>query len=196
MQAIIDACADDRLSAVPAVVVSNNRKAEAIERAKASQIPAFVLNSVTHSKPEDLDFAILDTLHLHDCDVVVLAGFMKKIGPQVLTAYSGRMLNVHPALLPKFGGQGMFGAHVHQAVLAAGEKVTGASVHLVDSEYDQGEVLAQMEVPVLEEDSVESLAARVLPKEHELLVQTLQGIVAGEIAIPNKVARDHYRQRF
>src|SRR6185436_12102443 len=181
MQAIIDACSEGRLGAIPAVLISNNRNAEAIERAKKSGIPAFVFNSVTHPAPDALDLAILDALERYDCDLVVLAGFMKKIGPQVLEAYSGRILNVHPALLPKFGGQGMFGTHVHQAVLAAKEKVTGVSVHLVDAEYDHGRVLAQEKVAVLENDSVESLAARVLQKEHEVLVRTLQRIVSGEM---------------
>ena len=122
MQAVVDACSEGRLSAVPAVVISNNRNAEAIERASRCQIPAFVFNSVTHPKPEDLDLAMLEALHRHGCDFVVLAGFMKKIGPQVLAAYTGRILNVHPALLPKFGGRGMFGVYVHQAVLAAKER--------------------------------------------------------------------------
>ena len=114
-------------------------------------------------------------------DVVVLAGYMKMLGPAVLSRYDGQVLNVHPALLPKFGGKGMYGRRVHEAVLAAGESVTGATVHVVDAEYDLGPVVAQREVPVLPDDTVESLSARVLEREHELLVQTLRKVATGEI---------------
>ncbi len=181
MQAVIDACGEGRLDATPAVLVCNNRNAEAIRRAGKHGIPAYVLNAARHADPADLDRAILTALEKHGSELILLAGFMKKIGPRVLSAYRGRILNVHPALLPKYGGKGMFGAHVHQAVLAAGEKVTGVTVHLADDEYDQGKILAQAEVPVLAGDSIETLAARVLEKEHELLVSTLRRIVSGDI---------------
>ncbi len=105
------------------------------------------------------------------------------IGPKVLEAYDGRILNIHPALLPKFGGHGMFGQHVHRAVLDAGETVTGVTIHLVNSEYDQGRIIAQAEVPVLPDDTVESLAARVLKKEHEFFAQTLQEVVSGRLEL-------------
>lgn len=111
---------------------------------------------------------------------------MKKIGPRVLDMFAGRILNVHPALLPQFGGQGMFGSHVHRAVLAAKEKVTGVSIHLVDAKYDHGRVLAQEQVAVMDDDSVESLSARVLHKEHEVLVRTLARILSGEIVLSEK----------
>lgn len=183
MQAVIDACSAGKLSATPAVLVSNNRGAEALQRAQCSGVPSYVLNSVTYPEPEMLDLKILDALQTHGSDIVLLAGFMKKIGPRVLSAFRGRILNIHPALLPKFGGRGMFGAKVHEAVLAAGEKITGVSVHLVDEEYDHGRVLVQGKVSVLPGDSVETLSARVLVKEHEVLIATLQGIIAGEIVL-------------
>jgi len=116
-------------------------------------------------------------------DTVVLAGYMKQIGPETLAAYGGRMLNIHPALLPKFGGRGMYGRRVHEAVLNAGEKVTGVTVHLVDDVYDHGRVLAQCEVPVHEEDTADSLAERVLREEHRLYSETLRRIAAGEIVL-------------
>lgn len=183
MQAVIEACAAGTLQATPSVLVCNNRNAEAIERANKRQVPAYILNSVIHPNPDDLDQAIHDALKAHGTDIVVLAGYMKKIGPKVLSAYAGRILNIHPALLPKYGGRGMYGAHVHETVLAAKEKVSGVSVHLVDEEYDHGRVLAQTEVPVLENDSTETLAARVLSKEHETLIATLQRIVSGDILL-------------
>ncbi len=183
MQAVVEACEAGRLPVTPAVLICNNRGAEAIDRAKKHGIPAYVLNSVTHPDPEKLDRAMLEALQRHESEIVLLAGFMKKLGPLTLSAFRGRILNIHPALLPKYGGQGMFGAHVHRAVLAAGEKVSGISIHLVDEEYDHGKVLAQAEVPVLEGDSVESLAARILKKEHEFLVETLSRICSGKLAL-------------
>lgn len=108
---------------------------------------------------------------------------MKKIGPRVLAAYGGRIINVHPSLLPKYGGQGIYGRAVHAAVLAAGEKVTGVTIHLVNGEYDEGRILAQCEVPVHREDTVETLAARVLAREQVLLVETMQSVATGHIGL-------------
>lgn len=181
MQAIIDACADGRLPAVPAVVISNNEASGALERAKTRNVPAYVLGGAEFRDPVVLDQAIADILLRHRVDLVVLAGYMKQLGPKTLAAFPGRVINVHPALLPAHGGRGMYGNHVHAAVLAAGEKETGVSIHLVDSGYDTGPILAQRRVPVLPGDSVESLAARVLPVEHELYVETLGRIMRGEI---------------
>lgn len=183
MQAVLDAHEAGRLSATPAVLISNNRGAEAIVRAERSHVPAYVLNSVTHPDPEALDRAYLDTFQRHKCEIIVLAGFMKKIGPCVLKAFRGRILNIHPSLLPRHGGQGMHGMHVHRAVLAAGDRVTGVSVHVVDEEYDHGRVLAQTEVPVLSGDTPETLADRVLKLEHEFLVETLCRVCKGDLAI-------------
>jgi len=116
-------------------------------------------------------------------DTVILAGYMKKLGPLTLQAFRGRILNIHPALLPKFGGPGMYGKRVHAAVLAAGETVTGVTVHVVDALYDHGRILAQCEVPVREGDTVDSLADRALQQEHRLYTETLRRIAAGEIVL-------------
>ncbi len=183
MQAVLDACSTGRLSAIPAVLISNNRDAESIHRAQCYGMPGYVFNSVRYPDPDELDLKILEVLQAHGSEVVLLAGFMKKIGPRVLSAFKGRILNIHPALLPKFGGKGMFGARVHEAVLAAGEKITGATVHLVDEEYDHGRILLQGEVSILPGDSVETLSARVLVKEHEVLIEALRQIVKGEIVL-------------
>jgi phosphoribosylglycinamide formyltransferase-1 len=173
LQAVLDACASGELSATPAVLVTNNRGAHCITRAQAAGVAVHVLNGVTHPEPDDLDAAMLEALRSSGCEWIVLAGYMKKIGPRVLEAFAGRMINIHPALLPRHGGQGMFGMNVHRAVIAAGDAVSGATVHLVDGEYDEGPVLAQAEVPVLPGDTPETLAARVLETEHRLLVATL-----------------------
>lgn len=183
MQAIIDACRAGRLDASPVVVISNNRDSRALERAGAEGIPGHYLSSITHPGDNDLDQAILDTLIHYGTDIVVLAGYMKKLGPKTLSHFRGRILNIHPALLPKFGGKGMYGIHVHEAVLAAGEKESGVTVHLVDEEYDRGPILAQVHVPVMPGDTPETLAERVLVQEHILYPATLQRIVKGEISL-------------
>lgn len=181
MQAIIDACKEGRLHAEPAVVISNNSESTSLERARREGIPGYHLSSATYPDPARLDAAITRTLEDHKVDLVVLAGYMKLLGPQTLTRYRGRILNIHPALLPKFGGRGLYGKKVHEAVLAAGERVTGVTIHLVDKRYDAGPIIAQREVPVLEDDDADTLAARVLETEHQLYAETLERIVQGKI---------------
>jgi phosphoribosylglycinamide formyltransferase 1 len=183
MQAIIDACKAGRLDAVPCVVISNNSESLALARAAREGIPHYHISGQTHPGAAE-DRAILETLAAHRATLVILAGYMKRIGPATLAAYRGRVLNIHPALLPKFGGAGMFGKLVHEAVLRAGETETGVTVHLVDDQYDHGPILAQAKVPVLPTDTAEALAQRVLAHEHRLYVETLQQISRGEVALP------------
>lgn len=114
----------------------------------------------------------------YSIDLVVTAGYLKKIGPRTLRAYQQRIINIHPALLPRHGGPGMYGAAVHQAVLDAGDQTTGPSVHYVTPDYDVGPVIARTEIPVLPGDTAESLAARVLPQEHVLLPATVRRLAA------------------
>jgi len=142
------------------------------------------LSSRTHPDPDALDAAIAMTLIDSGAEIVVLAGYMRKIGPRTLRAFHGRILNTHPALLPKFGGQGMYGLHVHRAVLAAGDAVTGASVHWVDGEYDAGPVIDRREVPVHADDTPETLAARVQVEERALRVDVLGRLARGDIEAP------------
>ena len=110
--------------------------------------------------------------------MVFLAGYMKRLGPRTLTTFAGKLYNTHPSLLPRFGGQGMYGAKVHQAVLASGDRVTGVTVHRVDADYDTGPIVSQCEVPVYADDTIESLAARVQEREREFVVETLQQLLA------------------
>jgi phosphoribosylglycinamide formyltransferase 1 len=184
MQAIIDACRNRTLDATPVVVISNNADSGALARAKRENIPHYHLSAKTHATGDSLDRAILETLLRHAVDVVVLAGYMKKLGPLTLRRFAGAILNIHPALLPKFGGRGMYGIHVHEAVLAAGEKETGVTVHLVEEEYDSGPVLAQIRVSVMPEDTVQILGERVLRHEHALYQEVLRRILNGEVIIP------------
>ena len=183
MQAILDACKTGRLQARPRVVISNNSDSGVLQRARKAGVPSAHLSTYTHPEPGALDRAILAILQEYGVEVVCLAGYMKRLGPRTLAAYRGRVLNIHPSLLPKFGGQGFYGEVVHRAVLAAGERETGATVHLVDEEYDHGQVLDQVRVPVKSGDSVETLSARVLQQEHRLYVRTLQRIASGEIEL-------------
>jgi len=185
MQVVIDACKEERLQACPCVVISNNSRAEALARARQEGIPHYHRSSKTHPDPAQLDAEVLRLLLHHRTDLVVLAGYMRKLGPKTLAEYRGRVINIHPALLPKYGGRGMYGMHVHNAVLAAGERETGVTIHLVDEEYDQGAIIAQTHVAVLETDTVETLAQRVLEIEHQFLVETLVRVTSGELAFSN-----------
>jgi phosphoribosylglycinamide formyltransferase-1 len=177
LQAILDAIDAGKLKASIAVVISNNSHAGALKRAQGAGIPSAHLSSQTHPDPDELDQAILGTLLAEGADWILLAGYLKKLGPRVLQHYRGRIINTHPALLPKFGGRGMYGRRVHEAVLAAGEVETGVSIHLVEAEYDTGVVLAHCRVPVLASDTPGDLAARVKAREREFVVETLNRLL-------------------
>ena len=183
MQSILDACAQGRLNAEVRVVISNNSNARALERAKTHSITTFHLSSVTHDATHDLEEAILEKLESHEINVVVLAGYMKRIGPRLLSRFQGCVLNTHPALLPEYGGQGMYGDRVHEAVLAAGEEASGATVHVVEDDYDTGPVLSSVEVPVEKGDTPETLRERVQKAEREHYVEVLEKIARGEIPL-------------
>jgi formyltetrahydrofolate-dependent phosphoribosylglycinamide formyltransferase len=177
------------LAALPAgapaevALVLSNRAAAGLELAEARGIPTVVLADPADGR------AWLEALAAHRIDLVVLAGYLKLVPPAVVERYRGRIVNIHPALLPAFGGPGMYGRRVHEAVLAAGERTSGATVHLVDEVYDRGAVLAQERVPVLPGDTPDTLAARVLAVEHRLLpAVVLAAAAAGRpVPIPNPV---------
>jgi phosphoribosylglycinamide formyltransferase-1 len=183
MQAIIDSIKAGGLDAEACVVISNNSGSGAIERAKKEGIPYYHISSVTHPDPENMDNEMIDALLRHGAEIIILAGYMKKIPPKFIEAFRGKILNIHPALLPKFGGEGFYGMKVHEAVIAAGETVSGATIHIVDEKYDHGRILHQFRVDVLKEDTPETLAQRVLGIEHLLYTQTLQMISGGEIEL-------------
>ncbi len=184
MTAIINACEQGRLTANVGLVISNNRDSQALVIAREKGIDTVHLSSTTHPHTDELDTEMKTMLEKHNIDYVLLAGFMKKIGSKTLSAYKGRIINVHPSLLPKFGGQGMFGMNVHQAVIDAGEQETGVTIHLVDTEYDKGAILAQRKVSVNPDDTAETLAAKVLKLEHILFAETIQKIIDGSIILP------------
>jgi phosphoribosylglycinamide formyltransferase 1 len=183
LQAILDACEAGRLRARVCLIVSNNSQSGAHQRADRHGIPFQHLSSQTHPDPEQLDRALCEALGAYGAELVFLAGYMKKLGNQTLRQFRGRILNTHPSLLPRHGGQGMYGARVHQAVIAAGDRVSGVTVHTVDAEYDTGPVVAQCEVPVLAGDTPETLSARVQAREREFVVETLSAIVERRISL-------------
>ena len=164
LQALLDAAREPSSPAVIALVVSNKATAGALARAAAAGVPTAVIAE------DGQDTArLLALLAEHAIELVVLAGYLKKVPDDVVRSFRGRMLNVHPALLPAFGGAGMYGRRVHEAVLKSGAHVSGATVHLVDEQYDHGAIVAQWPVPVRSDDTAETLAARVLAVEHRLL---------------------------
>ncbi len=185
MMAIVDACERGDISASVDLVISNNKDSLALVSAREKNIKTAHIGSSTYPDPDALDMAMTDVLNEHNIDLVLLAGFMKKIGPKMLSSYRGRIINIHPSLLPKFGGKGMFGDNVHRAVIAAGEKESGATIHLVDGEYDEGAILAQETVSIAPDETSESLAAKVLKVEHVLFAETIQKIIDGSIILPS-----------
>ncbi len=162
LQALLDDLRDDALARV-ALVASNRRDAGALERARAAGVATALI-----ADPAD-GAAIVALLRAHRVDLVILAGYLKLVPEPVVAAFRARMVNIHPALLPAFGGAGMYGRRVHEAVLASGAAISGVSVHLVTAEYDRGPIVAQWPVPVAPGDTPETLAARVLAVEHRLL---------------------------
>lgn len=185
MQAVIDACKDGVLNATPVIVISNNGDAGAVERAKKEKIPYYVLNIKSHPSSDDLDNTMLDALLRHETELIILAGYMKKIGEIILNTFRGKIINIHPALLPKYGGKGMYGLNVHEAVLKAEEKETGVTIHIIDEDYDSGPIVAQTSLSIMKSDNVESLSKRVLEREHSFLVETIGKINSGEIDLEN-----------
>jgi phosphoribosylglycinamide formyltransferase 1 len=177
LQALLDflrARGDQRCGEV-VLVASDKRAAGALDRARAANIATAVIKSAREPDGGEL----LALLQHHRADFVTLAGYLKLLPKEVIAEYPSRVLNIHPALLPAFGGPGMYGDRVHRAVLMAGARVSGATVHYVDEEYDHGTILAQWPVPVLADDSVKSLAERVLKVEHILYPRVIDAVASG-----------------
>jgi phosphoribosylglycinamide formyltransferase-1 len=161
------------------LVVSNNADAPALAFAREQGLAALHLSATTEGGAEAADLAIADALDRAEAEIVVLSGYLRKLGPETLRRYEGRILNIHPSLLPRHGGQGMYGRRVHEAVLAAGDPVSGATVHLVDGEYDHGPLLLQAEIAVEAGETVETLQAKVMALEPDLYLDVLHTIIEG-----------------
>ncbi len=183
LQAIIDGCKSNKINAKVVAIISNNGDSMALQRAQSESIPAYHLSAKKFGSEETLAKKILAVLASHEVDMIFLAGYMRMLHITVLEQYNNRIFNIHPALLPKFGGKGMYGMNVHTAVIEAKETVTGVTIHRVNAEYDSGEIVAQTKVPVLGNDTPEILAARVLEREHSFLVEVLSDISDGKISL-------------
>jgi formyltetrahydrofolate-dependent phosphoribosylglycinamide formyltransferase len=189
LQAILDACADSAFPARVAVVIGTKSDAPAMERARSAGVPAVTVSPKRFESDEAYGEALYMALTESATGLICLAGYLRILPPRVVAEYRHRILNVHPALLPFFGGKGMYGHHVHEAVLASGMKVAGCTVHLVDEEYDTGPIVLQRCVPVLEDDTPESLAARILPEEHRAYVDAICLIAEGRMTVDGRRVR-------
>lgn len=171
-------CGD--LSAEITLVASNREDAAGLETARQRNIPTVVFDRKRFDQGSEFGSFMLSKLSEHEVDFIALAGYLRKIPPMVIKRYSNRIVNIHPALLPRYGGKGMYGMAVHQAVIESGDTVSGVTIHFVDEIYDNGEIIHQEEVPVLPGDTAEKLAARVLKVEHRLYPAILQELVLRE----------------
>lgn len=180
MQAIIDATRDARLAAEVVWVVSSTKKALGVQRAQEQGIETLVFRMKNYASPTEAGIALLEMLHERRIDYIVTAGYLKLLPAEVVRAYANRVVNIHPGLLPQYGGQGMYGHFVHEAVIAAKEPESGCTVHLADEIYDHGRILEQIRVPVLPDDTPDTLAARILAEEHKILPRALQKLIKGE----------------
>jgi phosphoribosylglycinamide formyltransferase-1 len=183
LQAILDYfdVLGDRRAGEVVLVASNRDDAGALARASRREIPTAVLAS---GAPAELD----EVLTANAIDLVVLAGYVRLVPTEIVAKYEGRIVNIHPALLPAFGGPGMYGQRVHRAVIESGARVSGATVHFVNESYDRGRIIAQWPVPVFASDDPGTLAARVLRVEHLLYPRVVQGVAGGRFTLQNCVA--------
>ena len=179
LQSLIDACEYGILKGIAkiAVVISNRRDAFGLERAKMHDIPAVFIDPGIFADNKAFCAKTTQELKKRNVELVCLAGFMRMIDPSFIKAFKSKMLNIHPALLPKFGGKGMYGHFVHEAVIKAGEKESGATVHWVDENYDNGPIVLQKRVSVLTDDTPSTLSKRVLEVEHEIYPEAVKMVI-------------------
>ena len=184
LQAIIDAITSGRIDANIAAVISNRADATGLDKAKRAGIKTQIIDHTTFANRDEFDAQLLQSVVELEPDLVVLAGFMRILADRFIDTFNGRLLNIHPSLLPKHKG-----LHTHQRVLDAGETLHGASVHFVNSELDSGSVIIQAEVPVLETDNVFSLSARVLQQEHVIYPLAIQWFIEGKLGLIDNKAQ-------
>ncbi len=186
--AIADAAARGEVPIDVVLMVHNNARAGAKAKAEARGIPTAWVPRKQFADEQSYADRLSAILEKHQVDIVALAGFMQLIPRAIVTRYAGRITNIHPALLPLFGGKGFFGMHVHRAVFESGMKVSGATVHLVDEQYDRGPILAQRAVSIADCATPEEIAARVLVEEHKLYPETLGLLAEGRFALSRRRA--------
>ena len=188
-EAIIRAASEGRLSAEVGLVVSNNADAGVLQRAKALEVNYTTIDQRNFDSEDSYINALFNVLDENGIDFIALAGYLKLVQPKLINKYKNKITNIHPALLPSFGGKGFYGKKVHEAVLEAGCKVSGVTVHLVSESYDRGPIISQLTVPVLEDDNPESLAARVLIAEHQIYPEALQLFAEGRVKVTNNIVK-------
>lgn len=181
-RAVMAAIKDGTLNGEARLMVSNNKSAGALAFAAEEGVPALCIP--TQADPEAADLRLADALESAGVELVVLSGYLRQLGPHTLARYRGRVLNIHPGPLPDFGGQGMYGRRVHEAVIAAGARESCATIHVVDEEYDHGPEVARRSVPVEPGDTAETLEARVTAQEPTFFVETLRRLSNGELDLP------------
>jgi phosphoribosylglycinamide formyltransferase 1 len=184
LKAILDAIRSGSIpNALIALVISNNSDSGALAIAHSNSIPALHLSRKQFESDESFDRTLLARLNDHRVNLIALAGYMKKIPPAIVKAFRDRIINIHPALLPAFGGPGMYGSFVHEAVIKSGAPFSGATVHVVDEEYDHGRIILQRSVAVDPGETPETLAAKVSEIEHELYPEAIRMIAEGKVII-------------
>jgi formyltetrahydrofolate-dependent phosphoribosylglycinamide formyltransferase len=189
MQALIDATRDGRIPGEVALVVSTSPGAPALERAGAAGVPTQLIPAPEFATAEALDAALAAAFEAAQVDLICLAGYMRLLTPGFVRRFAGRMMNVHPGLLPAFGGKGFYGKHVHEAVLEVGAKFTGVTVHFVDDEYDHGPIILQRVVAVEEDDTAARLAQRVLAEEHRAYPEAVRLFAEGRLRLEGRRVR-------
>lgn len=181
LQAIIDSRKKGKLAAEIVLVVSSSPKAMGLHRAEQAGIPTFIFEEKKYPSKIEATNSILAKLKEFKIDFIALAGYMKLVAPEIIAAYPDRIVNIHPALLPKYGGKGMYGINVHEAVIAARDKESGVTIHLVDEKYDHGKILKQIKVPVYEDDTPGTLQQRIQEEEHKHYPIVLNKFIKGKV---------------
>jgi phosphoribosylglycinamide formyltransferase-1 len=186
-RAVLDAIEGGKIqNAGIVLVISNNQDAGALAIAREHGIPAVHISQKQFREEKAYHNAIVQLLHEHGVNFIMLAGYMKMLDPSIIQQYKNRIVNIHPALLPAFGGKGMYGHHVHEAVIASGVKTSGATVHIVDEEYDNGPIVLQKSVDVSGDDTAETLATKVLHIEHEIYPEAIRLFAEGRVKIDGR----------
>ena len=186
MQAIMDGCKSGKINGEVALVIGVNDTAPAMCRARAAGVTAVSVCPKSYTGEVDYESALLTQLQQHNIDLICLAGYMRVLGRRIIAAYRDRIMNVHPALIPSFCGKGMYGRHVHEAVIARGVKFTGATVHFVDEDYDSGPIIIQTIVAVDADDTAGSIAAKVLEAEHAAYTDAVSLFAQGRLRVADR----------
>jgi phosphoribosylglycinamide formyltransferase 1 len=186
LQSLIDACAADQIEGEISAVISNRPGVKGLMRAEAANIPHQVIDHTLYSSRGEFESALTNAINLYDADLIVLAGFMRVLTDQFVNSYLGKLINIHPSLLPKFPG-----LHTHERAIEAGDSHHGATVHFVTAELDGGPAIIQDRVEIVSDDTAESLAAKVLIKEHQIYPQAVQWFISGDLTFNDGVSYLH-----